>query len=210
MQFDISNLSKSTSKIPVCSTMALEILRYCQNTEMDRPGFLKLISSDPMITVQILKIANTSLFNYPQKISSLERALVILGFDLLRDIAISLSVMSIFKDHNYQEYSHEICHHSVLTALSLKVLAQNYDSDNKEILYLGGLLHDIGKILDALKQACKKERQPSVIILNTIKGKGVSFMENNVDFHGVPPNEIERNLAIDELNILQKKFEAML
>lgn len=70
--------------------------------------------------------------------------------------------------------------------------------------------HDIGKILDALKQACKKERQPSVIILNTIKGKGVSFMENNVDFHGVPPNEIERNLAIDELNILQKKFEAML
>jgi transketolase len=70
--------------------------------------------------------------------------------------------------------------------------------------------HDIGKILDALKQACKKERQPSIIILNTIKGKGVSFMENNVDFHGVPPNEIERNLAIDELNILQKKFEAML
>lgn len=70
--------------------------------------------------------------------------------------------------------------------------------------------HDIGKILDALKQAYKKVRQPSVIILNTIKGKGVSFMENNVDFHGVPPNEIERNLAIDELNIQQKKFEAML
>ena len=64
--------------------------------------------------------------------------------------------------------------------------------------------------MDALKQAYLKERQPTVIILNTIKGKGVSFMENNVDFHGVPPNEIERNLAIDELNILEKKFEALI
>ena len=69
--------------------------------------------------------------------------------------------------------------------------------------------HDIRKIMDALDQAYTKKRQPSVIILNTIKGKGVSFMENNVDFHGVPPNEIERNLAIDELNVLQKKLEAM-
>ncbi|MGF3554298.1 MAG: transketolase [Thermoplasmatota archaeon] len=70
--------------------------------------------------------------------------------------------------------------------------------------------HDIKKILDALKQACESKRQPTVIILNTVKGKGVSFMENNIDFHGVPPNELERNLAIDELNILEKKFEAML
>ena len=69
--------------------------------------------------------------------------------------------------------------------------------------------HDIRKIMDALNQACIKEKQPSVIILNTIKGKGVSFMENNIDFHGVPPNETERNLAIDELNVLQKKLEAM-
>jgi transketolase len=47
-----------------------------------------------------------------------------------------------------------------------------------------------------------------MIILNTIKGKGVSFMENNVDFHGVPPNEMEYNLAIEELDTLQKKLEA--
>ena len=49
-----------------------------------------------------------------------------------------------------------------------------------------------------------------MIILNTIKGKGVSFMENNVDFHGVPPNEIERNLAIEELDLNLKKLEALL
>jgi transketolase len=49
-----------------------------------------------------------------------------------------------------------------------------------------------------------------MIVLNTTKGKGVSFMENNVDFHGVPPNEMERNLAIEELTLAQKKLEASL
>ena len=70
--------------------------------------------------------------------------------------------------------------------------------------------HDIGKILDALNEADAHKRQPSLIILNTTKGKGVSFMENNVDFHGVAPNEMERNIAIEELTNEQKKLEALL
>ena len=70
--------------------------------------------------------------------------------------------------------------------------------------------HDINQILNALKEGNKNTKKPTVIILNTTKGKGVSFMENNVDFHGVPPNEIERNLAIEELNNAQKKLEALL
>ena len=54
------------------------------------------------------------------------------------------------------------------------------------------------------------KNKPTVIILNTTKGKDVSFMENNVDFHGVPPNEMERNIAIKELDAIQKKLEASL
>lgn len=69
--------------------------------------------------------------------------------------------------------------------------------------------HDISQILKALKKADAHKNQPSLIILNTIKGKGASFMENNVDFHGVPPNEMERNLAIKELDLAQKKLEAL-
>jgi transketolase len=68
--------------------------------------------------------------------------------------------------------------------------------------------HDIKSILEALKEAKSHCNQPSIIILNTIKGKGVSFMENNIDFHGVPPNEMEYKLAMDELNLLEKKLEA--
>ena len=68
--------------------------------------------------------------------------------------------------------------------------------------------HDIQEILDALNEANSHKNQPTMIILNTVKGKGVSFMENNVDFHGVPPNEKEYNLAMEELQLLQQKLEA--
>lgn len=70
--------------------------------------------------------------------------------------------------------------------------------------------HNIKKILEALQQANQNKNKPTMIILNTIKGKGVSFMEGNVDFHGVPPNEMERNIAIEELTLLEKKLEAQL
>jgi len=70
--------------------------------------------------------------------------------------------------------------------------------------------HDIEKIIIALREANSHKRQPTMIILNTTKGKGVSFMENNVDFHGVPPNEIERNIAIEELTHAEKRLEATL
>jgi transketolase len=68
--------------------------------------------------------------------------------------------------------------------------------------------HDMRKIIDALHEADRRKNKPSIIVLNTVKGKGVSFMENNVDFHGVPPNELEYKLAMQELDILQKKLEA--
>lgn len=70
--------------------------------------------------------------------------------------------------------------------------------------------HDIEQIIDALLAASEQKNQPTMIILNTVKGKGVSFMENNIDFHGVPPNEIEYKLAIKELDAAQKALEVSL
>jgi putative nucleotidyltransferase with HDIG domain len=147
MHNTISHITKNVTKLPTCSTIALEIVRHGNKSNIDKSSFLKLIASDPILTIQILKTANSSLFNYPKEISSIEKALAILGFDVVRDMARSLSVMSIFKEQNHERHIQEICHHSLITALSLKILAQNYDSDYKEVLYLGGLLHDIGKIL---------------------------------------------------------------
>jgi transketolase len=59
--------------------------------------------------------------------------------------------------------------------------------------------HNIPQLIQAFDQAKKIKGQPTVIIAHTIKGKGVSFMESNNDFHGKAPNAEEVKLALKEL-----------
>ena len=59
--------------------------------------------------------------------------------------------------------------------------------------------HDISQVLDALKEAQNTKGRPTVIIAHTVKGKGVSFMENNPDFHGRAPTQEEYTKAMAEL-----------
>ena len=59
--------------------------------------------------------------------------------------------------------------------------------------------HSLPQLLDALAQAKMVKHQPTVIIAHTVKGKGVSFMENNDDFHGKAPNAEQVKLALKEL-----------
>ena len=59
--------------------------------------------------------------------------------------------------------------------------------------------HDMREILGALQQASDTRDQPSMIIAKTVKGKGVSFMENNPAFHGAAPNQDEYDKAMREL-----------
>jgi transketolase len=59
--------------------------------------------------------------------------------------------------------------------------------------------HSIPQLIQAFAKAKKIKGQPTVIIAHTIKGKGVSFMENNPDFHGKAPNAIEVEIALKEL-----------
>ena len=59
--------------------------------------------------------------------------------------------------------------------------------------------HDFARLIDAFGQAKLIKGQPTLILAHTIKGKGVSFMENNPDFHGKAPNPEEVKIALKEL-----------
>jgi len=88
------------------------------------------------------------------------------------------------------------------------------DGTNDQILPLGNLKnkieafdwfviecdgHNIPEIQYSLNQAKRRKHQPSAIIAHTVKGKGVSFMENRAEWHGKPLNEDEYKLALSEL-----------
>ena len=60
--------------------------------------------------------------------------------------------------------------------------------------------HNINQIIDAITTAKQTKGKPTIIIAKTIKGKGVSFMENKAEWHGKAPSEEEYNIAMEELN----------
>ncbi|HMY11964.1 MAG TPA: transketolase [Turneriella sp.] len=60
--------------------------------------------------------------------------------------------------------------------------------------------HDFGEIAAAFDWSLKAEGAPKMILFRTVLGKGVSFMENNPDWHGTPPNQKDRDAAMIELS----------
>ena len=81
--------------------------------------------------------------------------------------------------------------------LSLHPLPDRWRAFGWNALEVDG--HDFTQIIDALERARRHKGQPSVVICQTIKGKGVSFMENNPAFHGKAPSKEELEQALKEL-----------
>jgi transketolase len=82
--------------------------------------------------------------------------------------------------------------------MNLDPFAEKWRAFNWDVIEIDG--HDIGQIVSALEKAKAASQKPMAIIAHTIKGKGVSFMENNVDYHGKAPNKSEIEIALKELS----------
>ena len=81
--------------------------------------------------------------------------------------------------------------------MNLEPLADKWCAFGWEVLEIDG--HNFQQILTAFDKAQEVKDKPTVIIAHTIKGKGVSFMENNVEFHGKAPTPEETEKALKEL-----------
>ena len=82
--------------------------------------------------------------------------------------------------------------------MSIYPIDEKFRSFGFEVFNIDG--HDINQIINALNKAKTVKGKPTAIIAKTIKGKGVSFMENKADWHGKAPKEEEYNIAIKELS----------
>jgi len=81
--------------------------------------------------------------------------------------------------------------------MDLEPFVEKWRSFKWEVLQIDG--HDMQQVVDALRNAGQVKDKPVVIVARTVKGKGVSFMENNVDYHGKAPDKAETEIALKEL-----------
>jgi len=81
--------------------------------------------------------------------------------------------------------------------MDLEPFVDKWRSFKWEVLQVDG--NDMKQVIDALQKAGQVKGKPVVIVAKTAKGKGVSFMENNVDWHGKAPSKVETEIALREL-----------
>jgi transketolase len=86
--------------------------------------------------------------------------------------------------------------------MNIEPLVNKWESFGWHAIQCDG--HNLEELLNAFTEAKTVKQKPTVIIAHTVKGKGVSFMEHVVDFHGRAPTEKEREIAIKELSEIEK------
>lgn len=122
------------------------------NELMDDPrcstaNFAAVVSSDPALAARVLKVANSSFYGYRASIDTLPRAVMVVGMIGLRDIAWATSAVSTFAALPPRLVDMgTFWRHSVYSALVARLLAAKCRVQNKERIFLAGLLHDIGRL----------------------------------------------------------------
>lgn len=106
-----------------------------------------------------------------------------------------LDGLTVFLDYNKGQIDGP-----VKDVMDLEPLADKWRAFNWNVLTIDG--HDFGQILGAIDQAKATKGKPTMILANTVKGKGVSFMEHQIGWHGVAPNKEQTEKALEELHKL--------
>ena len=98
----------------------------------------------------------------------------------------------------FVDYNHLQLDGTTDEIMPLEPLADKWRAFNWRVFEMDG--HDMQQIVATIDMALAPEEKPTVIVAHTIKGKGVSFMENEVDWHGLAPNDEQLAAALSELD----------
>lgn len=134
----------SLPALPRTLTKIQEIIRE-PNTEMS--DIVKLISSDPALVAQLLKIVNSSYYGLPTEVSQIQFAVAFLGLNEVYRMALTLTVINTLKVEDAIQLN-EFWFHSYYTSLCSKYLAKKYEPQlSFEDLWSASMLHDIGRLV---------------------------------------------------------------
>lgn len=144
----MSNYESYMKNLPVIPEVAVKILSLAEdNVDISFHDLEEVIKIDPALTAKVLKVANSALYARQAQISSLSRAISLLGFKTIKSLVLILSAASAFKVEGTLPFYREFWQTSVLTAFYSKELAIDFfDKSMAEDVFLAGLIHSIGQI----------------------------------------------------------------
>ena len=149
----ISDPKKIIAKIddlPTLPRTVLKITELVNDPKSSAEDIARVITDDQVLTARLLKLVNSSFYGLPQRISTVTGAIVLLGFDAIRNLLLTTSVFDMFATRNKSRLQEQerFWDHSLGCAVGAKVIGNFLRHDKIEELFVCGLLHDIGKIVE--------------------------------------------------------------
>ena len=136
----------SIKDLPTLPKVLDEVSRLVQDPNANTDEIAKIISRDQVLSAKVLKMVNSPVYGFPGRIGTVQHALVLLGFNVVRGIIISTSVFDMMI-----KAMEGLWEHSLGCALAANVVARAAGLADPEEYSVAGLLHDLGKVVAAVQ-----------------------------------------------------------
>ena len=138
------------ARMPSLSTTVTKVLETCNNPDASPNDLNRVISLDPVLTGQVLRLINSAYYALPHPITSLTRAIIMLGLNTVKNLALSFAIMETMSGKGaFRVFSiNDFWAHSLCVAVAARHLSmvKGASVSSREDFFIAGLLHDLGKI----------------------------------------------------------------
>jgi putative nucleotidyltransferase with HDIG domain len=180
----VDSAIQEISHIATLPEITLRIVELVEDPTSTAADLHAVISNDPALCSRVLKVVNSAFYGLPGQVGSINRAIVLLGLNAVKNIAIAASLAKLFRggEVNTHFSARRLWTHSAATATVAKMIADRIRLGMPDEAFLAGLMHDIGVMVEM-----QYDRHKLITVLEQL----------DIDPTGVPANdmiEIERQV----------------
>ena len=170
---------KNVERLPTLSPAVNRLLGMLAKRDIDLNQLGRVIGADPSLAGHIISAANSAYFSRGAQVQSIDQAVARLGLTKLRRIALSKSVSRIFRGMRTPEgwSMTRFQLHAVATGAAAEILCDYLPVEESDNAFLGGLMHDVGKVLIACGQPAQFTEIESMVSLT---GRHQSEFERDI------------------------------
>jgi len=146
----VQSAVQEISHIATLPEVTMKIIQLVEDPDSTANDLNKVISNDPALGARILKVVNSAFYGLPGQIGSINRAIVLLGLNAVKNIAIAASLAKLFRGGKIASNfdARELWSHSIASATGTKLLAQHAGLGLPDEAFLAGLIHNIGIMVE--------------------------------------------------------------
>ncbi|MFH0924907.1 MAG: HDOD domain-containing protein [bacterium] len=203
---EMTEIIKEVGELPAMPIVAVKVMELVASPDTTANDLKRVIAADPVLTAKILRFSNSALYSCVREVSTLTDAIVIMGFNTIRSLVIATSTRSLYLKAGKEAGTKEklLWKHSVACAISSRITAERVKYPPIEEAFIGGLLHDIGKVVLLQKESFNY----SQIFKDAQEGKK-NFAESEYNTYGFTHASLGA-LVIKEWNLPQELEMAIL